>query len=29
MQMGKEMRFLESSATSEDDSYGYRVEWDD
>jgi hypothetical protein len=27
--MGKGMRFLESSATPEEDSYGYRVEWDD
>jgi len=27
--MGKGMRFLESSATSVEDSYGYRVEWDD
>lgn len=23
------MRFLETSATPEEDSYGYRVEWDD
>ena len=23
------MRFLESSATPEEDSYGYRIEWDD
>jgi hypothetical protein len=29
MQMGRGMRFLESSATPEEDSYGYRVEWDD
>ena len=27
--MGRGMRFLESSGTPEDDSYGYRVEWDD
>jgi len=27
--MGRGMRFLESSATPEEDSYGYRVEWDD
>ena len=27
--MGKGMRFFESSATPEEDSYGYRVEWDD
>ena len=27
--MGRGMRFLESSATPEQDSYGYRVEWDD
>ena len=27
--MGRKMRFLESSATPEEDSYGYRVEWDD
>ena len=27
--MGKGTRFLESSATEEEDSYDYRVEWDD
>lgn len=27
--MGKSMRFLESPATAEEDSYNYRVEWDD
>jgi hypothetical protein len=27
--MGRGKRFLESSATPEADSYGYRVEWDD
>ena len=27
--MGKGIRYLESSATPEEDSYGYRVEWDD
>lgn len=27
--MGRGMRFLESSATPEEDSYGYRIEWDD
>ena len=27
--MGRGMRFFESSATPEEDSYGYRVEWDD
>lgn len=27
--MGRGMRFLESSATPEEDSYEYRVEWDD
>lgn len=27
--MGKGTRFLESSATPEEDSYRYRVEWDD
>ena len=27
--MGRSMRYLESSATPEQDSYGYRVEWDD
>ena len=26
--MGRGLRFLESSATTEEDSYGYRVEWD-
>ena len=27
--MGRSTRYLESSATPEQDSYGYRVEWDD
>ncbi|MBQ4559630.1 MAG: hypothetical protein IJA54_04810 [Tyzzerella sp.] len=27
--MGRGTRFLESSATEQEDSYGYRVEWDD
>lgn len=27
--MGRGSRFLESSATEEEDSYEYRVEWDD
>ncbi len=27
--MGRGSRFLESSATEEEDSYRYRVEWDD
>lgn len=27
--MGRGTRYLESSATEEEDSYGYRVEWDD
>ena len=27
--MARGTRFLESSATPEEDSYGYRVEWDD
>lgn len=27
--MGRGTRFLESSATTEEDSYEYRVEWDD
>ena len=27
--MGRGTRFLESSATEEEDSYKYRVEWDD
>lgn len=27
--MGRGARFLESSATEKEDSYGYRVEWDD
>jgi hypothetical protein len=27
--MGKSTRHLESSATPEEDSYNYRVEWDD
>lgn len=27
--MSKGMRFMESPATSEEDSYDYRVEWDD
>lgn len=27
--MGRASRFQESSATPEEDSYGYRVEWDD
>ena len=27
--MGKGLSFLESSATPEEDSYEYRVEWDD
>ena len=27
--MGRGTRFLESSATEEEDSYEYRVEWDD
>jgi len=27
--MGKGMRFLESAATPEEESYRYRVEWDD
>jgi len=27
--MGRGMRFLESSVTPEEDSYGYRIEWDD
>ncbi len=27
--MGRGSRFLESPATSEEDSYRYRVEWDD
>ncbi len=27
--MGRGTRFLESSATEEEDSYNYRVEWDD
>lgn len=27
--MGRGTRFLESSATLEQDSYDYRVEWDD
>lgn len=27
--MGRNTRFLESSATAEENSYDYRVEWDD
>lgn len=27
--MGRGTRYLESSATEKEDSYGYRVEWDD
>lgn len=27
--MGRSIRYLESSATPEEDSYDYRVEWDD
>ena len=27
--MGRNMRFLESDATPEEDSHDYRVEWDD
>jgi len=27
--MARRMGFRESSATPEEDSYGYRVEWDD
>lgn len=27
--MGRGTRYLETSATAEEDSYGYRVEWDD
>ena len=29
MKMGRGMRFLESSSTPQEDSYRYRVEWDD
>ncbi|MCD7918732.1 MAG: hypothetical protein LUG45_01375 [Clostridiales bacterium] len=27
--MARSIRYLESSATPEEDSYGYRIEWDD